>query len=147
MSEEEKFAEFLRRAGLKMTSTRRSVLEEVFRSHDHFDADELYLRLKERQEKVSRATVYRTLILLVSSGLVRKMALGNGRSTYEHVLGHPHHDHLVCVKCGRILEFHHTGIEELQMQVCRDFEFKMLSHTQQIYGICKKCSVKEATNP
>jgi len=145
VSEEEKFAEFLRGAGLKMTSARRSVLEEVFHCHDHFDADELYLRLKERHAKASRATVYRTLTLLVSSGLVRKMDLGDGRSTYEHVLGHPHHDHLVCVKCGCILEFHHSGIEELQMQVCRDFDFKMLSHTQQIYGICKKCSMKENT--
>lgn len=147
MVEKAKFSEFLRRAGMKMTRARREVLEEVFRSHDHFDADELYLRLKERQAGVSRATVYRTLILLVSGNLVRKMDLGEGRSIYEHILGHPHHDHLICVKCGRILEFHNPHMEEIQKEVCREFDFEMLSHTQQLYGICHVCRQKRKSAP
>lgn len=127
-----------------MTKARRTVLQEVFSRHRHFDADDLYFHMKDRQAGVSRATVYRTLTLLVSSGLVNKMGLGGGRSIYEHVLGHSHHDHLICLKCGRILEFHHPDIEDLQKHICHDFGFVMHSHTQQIYGICKECRTKES---
>lgn len=142
MDEEVKFAEFLHRSGLKITQARRQVLEEVFQCHDHFDADDLFLKLKGKQSRVSRATVYRTLGLLVSSKLVRKMNIGAGRSVYEHILGHQHHDHLICLKCGEIFEFHNTRVEELQKKVCEEFNFQMMSHTQQIYGVCKKCRKK-----
>jgi Fur family ferric uptake transcriptional regulator len=143
MQEEAKFEQFLRSAGLKMTRTRREVLKEVFRHHDHFDAEELYLKLKEHDANVSRATVYRTLTLLVSSGLVRKMEIGEGRSIFEHILGHTHHDHLICLQCNKILEFHNPKIEELQNQIARKYKFKLLSHTQQLYGICKECQADE----
>ena len=143
MQEETKFEQFLRSAGLKVTRTRREVLREVFRHHDHFDAEELYLKLKEHDANVSRATVYRTLTLLVSSGLVRKMELGEGRSIYEHVLGHAHHDHLICLQCNKILEFQNPRIEELQKEIARKFGFKLLSHTQQLYGNCKECQAAE----
>jgi Fur family transcriptional regulator, ferric uptake regulator len=139
--EELKFVEFLRGSGQKVTQARRKVLEEVYRHHDHFNADDLYLRLKERKANVSRATVYRTLSLLDRCGLVRRME-GETRSLYEHVLGHPHHDHLMCLRCGRIYEFTHPSIEEMQQEVCRQFEFQMVSHTQAIYGLCRKCQSK-----
>jgi len=144
MSEETKFIEYLRKTGLKVTRERREILREVFNSHHHFDADELALRLKERSASVSRATVYRTLTLLVNSKMVRKMELGDGRATYEHVLGHPHHDHLICVECNRIIEFHHPDIEALQEEICKEFGFRMKSHSQQIYGICKECRKKKS---
>ncbi len=137
--EELKFIEFLRHTGQKVTGSRRKILEEVYRRHDHFDAEELYLRLKERKSGVSRATVYRTLNLLTSCGLVRKMELGESRSMYEHVLGHPHHDHLVCISCGKIYEFNHPLIEEMQKDICRQHDFEMLTHNQQIYGRCRAC--------
>jgi Fur family ferric uptake transcriptional regulator len=139
--EELKFVEFLRGSGQKVTQARCKVLEEVYRHHDHFDADELYLRLKEHKANVSRATVYRTLSLLDKCGLVRRME-GETRSLYEHVLGHPHHDHLICLRCGKILEFHDPRIEELQQEVCAQHIFKMVSHTQAIYGFCRKCQSK-----
>ncbi len=138
-----KFIEFLRRTRQKITGARRQVLEEVFRHHDHFDAEELYQRLKERHAGVSRATVYRTLILLDQSGLVRKMEIGENRSLYEHILGHPHHDHLICLSCGRLQEFSHPLIEEMQSQVCSQHSFGMLSHALQIYGFCRECQAKE----
>jgi len=144
MTEEAKFIEFLRKAGLKITLARREVFREVFNRHHHFDADDLYLKLKERGASVSRASVYRTLTLLVSSGLVRKMDLGEGRSTYEHILGHPHHDHLVCLRCSNIYEFNNPEIEELQHKICEEFEFKLMSHSQQLYGVCKECKEKES---
>ncbi len=146
MTEEEKFVQFLRNAGLKTTQARREVFREVFSRHQHFDADDLYLKLKERGAPVSRATVYRTLTLLVSSGLVRKMDLGEGRSTFEHVLGHPHHDHLICLKCSRIIEFNNPAIEELQKGICAYYGFKMLSHSQELYGICESCIAEEESD-
>ncbi len=143
MLEEAKFIEFLRSAGLKVTRARREILREVFRCHGHFDADELFLKLQKRNSGVSRATVYRTLALLVTSKLVRKMKLGDGRSTYEHVLGHPHHDHLICINCNKIYEFHNPEIEQLQNKICTEYGFRMVSHTQQIFGICPDCQEKE----
>ena len=142
-----KFIEYLRRTGQKVTGARRQVLEEVFRHHDHFDAEELYQRLKERQAAVSRATVYRTLILLDQCGLVRKMEMGDNRGIYEHILGHPHHDHLICLGCGRLEEFSHPMIEEMQTQVCQQHRFQMLSHTLQIQGFCRECQMKRAERP
>lgn len=141
---ERQFIEFLRRSRQKVTHARREVLAEVFRRHDHFDAEDLYLRLKEKRAGVSRATVYRTLNLLDASGLVRKMKmeLGENRSLYEHVLGHPHHDHLICLRCGRIIEFQNSDIETIQAQICLEHEFDMVSHSQQIFGRCSRCRSK-----
>jgi Fur family transcriptional regulator, ferric uptake regulator len=141
--EDTQFFEYLRGSGLKLTRPRRLILQEAFRTHGHFDADELYLRLKKHRAGVSRATVYRTLPLLVNSNLVRKLDLGDGRSTFEHTLGHPHHDHLVCVICGRVFEFQHPRIEKLQNEICAEHGFEMQYHTQQIYGKCKECQGKE----
>lgn len=140
--EEHKFVEFLRRSKLKVTRARRAVLKEVYGSHKHFDAEELYLRMKDRGARVSRATVYRTLNLLVTSGLVRKLELGETRSLYEHVLGHAHHDHLICLRCGEVYEFNHPRIEEIQREICKQFDFDMQSHSQQIYGFCRDCRSK-----
>jgi len=141
------FIEYLRRTGQKVTGARRQVLEEVFRHHDHFDAEELYQRLKERRAAVSRATVYRTLILLDQCGLVRKIEIGDNRSRYEHILGHPHHDHLICLSCGRLEEFSHPLIEEMQSQVCQQHSFQMLSHALQIYGFCRECQTVRTARP
>lgn len=142
--EERQFIEYLRRTGQKVTRARRKVLEEVFRRHDHFDAEALYLRLKGRQAGVSRATVYRTLSLLDQSGLVHKMELGEARSRYEHILGHPHHDHLICVRCGKIEEFHQPRIEAMQRKLCEQCGFEMHSHSLQIYGLCRRCQTEAA---
>jgi Fur family ferric uptake transcriptional regulator len=142
--EELKFIEFLRNSGQKVTLARRKILEEVYRHHDHFNADDLYLRLQDHKANVSRATVYRTLSLLERCGLVRRLE-GETRSLYEHVLGHPHHDHLICLRCGKILEFNNPRIEAMQLEVCKEFSFKMVTHSQQIYGFCRKCQSKHVS--
>ena len=144
---EHQFVEYLRCRGQKVTGARRRILEEVFQHHDHFDAEELYQRLKKRHASVSRATVYRTLNLLDQCGLVRKMEMGDSRSIYEHILGHPHHDHLVCLGCGRLEEFSHPLIEEMQSQVCQQHSFQMLSHALQIHGFCRECQQQRADRP
>ena len=94
------------------TPEREAILGQVFATHEHFEADDLLLRLKKKNIRISRATIYRTLELLVKSRLVRKVTFGENHTHYEHTFGHKHHDHLICVKCGNVLEFTNPNIEQ-----------------------------------
>ena len=140
MKEEiEIFERYLKTKNLNLTRERKLILDKVFSIDGHSEADEIFLRLKKDKKDVSRATVYRTLGLLVDSGLVRKVYLGEDHIHYEHTFGHTHHDHLVCLKCGKVIEFSDKKIEKLQSSVCQENGFKELSHTVQIFGYCKGC--------
>ncbi|MBI4589836.1 MAG: transcriptional repressor [Candidatus Rokubacteria bacterium] len=105
----------------------------------HFTADQLYLRLERKNPRASRATVYRTLEHLVGSGLVDKVDLGGQQAFYENFYGREHHDHLICLGCGEIIEFTSRAIEELQDSVCREHQFEARSHSHKILGHCRKC--------
>ena len=105
-----RFSEFLQQQGLKLTSEREALVREIFSIHYHFEADELLFKMKQNNVKISRATVYRTLELLVKSGLVRRVHLGEDHYHYEHVSGNSHHDHLICTACGMVIEFHDEGL-------------------------------------
>lgn len=133
------FREFLAREGLRCTPEREAILEVVFSIHRHFDADDLYEQLRQRQHRVSRATIYRTLDLLVKSGLVAAIDFGDGRSSFEHVYGHEHHDHLICTVCGRTIEFEEPRIERLQEEVCTQLGFAAHRHSLRIFGVCRQC--------
>ena len=133
------FESFLRANDLKVTPQRRAVLEAVFETHRHFDADELVDMLKRRNKRISRATVYRMLELLVRGGFVGAMELGESRKVYEHIVGHTHHDHMICTECGRTIEFGDGMIELLQQKVCNELNFKAQSHSLRIFGICESC--------
>lgn len=139
-SETLQFKHFIEAKGLIFTSERQSVAEEVFSNHDHLDAEEVLRSLKGKGSKVSRATIYRTLDLLVDSELVGKIDLGEGRWAYEHVTGHPHHDHLVCLKCGKVQEFEEPLIEQLQEWACEKAKFRATGHNLNIYGYCENCT-------
>jgi len=136
------FAEFLAGQGLKFTPERRAVLEAVFEIHRHFDADEMVNIIKQRDKKISRATVYRTLDLLVKGGFVRAMELGDAKKVYEHIIGHRHHDHMICTECGRTIEFDEDLIESLQQQVCDRLNFQPHRHSLRIFGLCEGCQEK-----
>jgi len=99
----DRFREFLQIQGLKLTGERTALLREIFATHYHFEADELLFRMKEKSLKISRATVYRTLELLVKSGMVRRIHLGEDHYHYEHVRGDSHHDHLICARCHKLV--------------------------------------------
>ena len=100
-----RFKEALKKEGLKYTPQRTAVLEEIIKNKGHRESEEIYLALKKRGQHVSRATVYRTMDILVNNGFARKMNLGDGRARYESKVNSPHHDHLVCMDCGLIVEF------------------------------------------
>ena len=138
--ERDRFLQFLRTRGHRVTQERLALFDEIFSQHKHIDAEELLAAMKSRSLKISRATVYRNLDLLVDCGLVRKQRLGRDRFLYEHVHGGQHHDHLVCTGCGRVVEFVSPGIVALQAEICRAHGFVPSRHTLQISGLCNECA-------
>lgn len=142
--ERERFLQFLRSRGHRVTRERLSLFEEIFAQHKHIDAEELLAAMKTRGLKISRATVYRNLDLLVECGMVRKQRLGQDRFLYEHVHGGQSHDHLVCTGCGRVVEFVSPGIAALQSEICRAHGFVPSRHTLQISGLCNECAGAQA---
>ncbi|HVR97014.1 MAG TPA: Fur family transcriptional regulator [Thermoanaerobaculia bacterium] len=138
--EREKFLQFLRSRGQRVTGERLALFDEIFSQHQHIDAEELLGAMKARGLKISRATVYRNLDLLVECGLVRKQRLGRNRFLYEHVHSGQQHDHLVCTGCGRVVEFVSPGIAALQAEICRAHGFAPAYHSLQITGLCNRCA-------
>lgn len=136
---EDHFERRLREQGLRATRERRSILAHAFKHFGHFQAADLLASLHRHGHRVSRATVYRTIAHLVEAGLLRRHELGDRGTVYEPVFGREHHEHMVCVRCGRILEFVEHDIEKLQEEVCRRHGFRPLSHTLHIQGICGNC--------
>lgn len=138
------FGVYLRGRGLSFTAERQAVLRQILAGGSHFQADELYLRLAGGKGRpVSRATVYRTLSLLVDCGLVRKVAFVDRHSHYEHLFGHYH---LICRTCGRIVEFQDQNISRALDRVCKSKKFRDLSHKIEVVGLCSKCSRKKPVN-
>lgn len=134
-----RFQGYLQQQGLKLTTERQALVREIFGTHYHFEADELLIRMRDKRLKISRATVYRTLELLVKSGMVRRVHLGEDHYHYERVAENSHHDHLVCTACGGVLEFHDPQLEERQLLICARRGFTPTFHNLQILGICGKC--------
>ena len=140
----ERFAEYLKTQGKRVTQQRRLICEMVYSHHDHFDADELIVHLQDliAERKVSRPTVYRTLGELVDAGMLKKMALG-GRSVYEHDYGYPSHDHLYCQVCNKLIEFHSAELEAIRDAVAREHTFQVSSHRMFVTGVCRDCQGRE----
>lgn len=141
--EKESFLSFLRQRRQRVTAERLALLDEVFRQHGHIDAEHLLAAARGRGLKISRATVYRNLDLLVASGLARKQRLGRRRYLYEHVHGGQRHDHLVCTVCGRVVEFLSPGIAALQSEICRAHGFVPSAYSLQINGLCQACAAAD----
>ena len=124
---------------MKFTPQRYSVMMDVVNSKEHRECEEIYLSLRSEGQNVSLATVYRTMEILVANDFVRKIDIGDGKSRFEAKINHPHHDHMICIKCGGITEFINDEIEMLQEEVCRESGFQLMRHIHQLFGICKKC--------
>ena len=140
-SAEVKFREFLEIRGEKLTSPRKLLVHHIFSTHKHFDADELVADLHGLNCNVSRATVYRTLRLLVESGLLREFRLAN-RAVYEHDFGYPSHDHIHCTQCDAIVEFRNEEIRRIRDLVAAEHGFRAEAHRFVVEGICQNCQRK-----
>lgn len=132
-----------------MTRERAIFVEEVFSSHEHFDAEQLIQRLAARKDsrRVSRSTIYRSLLQLEEAGLIRKVARQDGKDVYEHDYGYPQHDHFICNKCGELTEFHNESISNLVAQIAKDYGFRVDGHRMEVHGLCRNCSRPPETRP
>ncbi len=128
--------EYLDRNNLRKTPERFNILRAIYGKKGHFDAEALYLELKKQDMKVSRATVYNTLDILVDCHLVSKQYFGDSITKYEKSYGYGQHDHLVCTQCGRILEFCDPRIERIKSMVEEVYQFRIDSHALNFYGEC-----------
>ncbi len=138
--EEEKiFDDFVKKKGLKHSDQRRGILRQFLKTERHLTADELYRLVKKKNPAIGFATIYRTLKLLCECGLSRELKLENGSLRYEHLYGHEHHDHLVCMKCGNFIEVMNLEIEKLQERLAKKEGFMLQGHKLLLYGICREC--------
>ena len=138
-SAEQVFIEFLWDNGLSMTPQRKAIAETFLETEGHFSAEELCARVKRKMPELGQATLYRTLRLLVDSGLADTIDPGNGAMLYEHSYGHAHHDHLICIRCGRKVEICDNVIETRQEEVASGHGFELTRHRMYLYGLCSDC--------
>jgi Fur family ferric uptake transcriptional regulator len=139
-----KFKDILKQNSLKFTKQREVVLKTMYNNDEHFSPESLYMLIKKTYPKlnVGIATVYRTLNLLEDSNIVTSLSFGSSGKKFE--LGNkPHHDHMICKMCDEIIEFEDNAIEKRQEEIAKKYGFKLTSHLMQLYGICKKCQIKQ----
>jgi Fur family ferric uptake transcriptional regulator len=132
------FIQYLRENNLKVTQERLALLDEIFATSEHLDADELLARMKTKQRKVSRATVYRTLDLLVQCGLVRKSRLGREHYFYEKMEPGGGHHHMVCTATGKIIEFWDADLDDRLRRICQDHKFRASFISIQVQGLSEE---------
>ncbi len=134
------FKNILKINKLKFTSQRESILSTLYENTQHFTPENLYMLVKKNYPNISIgiATVYRTLSLLEENGLVSSISLGTQGKKFE-MANKPHHDHIICQECGKIVEFENEKIEELQKQIATENGFTLTDHLMQLYGICLEC--------
>ncbi len=138
-SELKKFKSILKDENLKMTPQRVEVFRQVCDSNEHQESEEIFISLRKRDVNISRATVYRSMDILYQHDLVQRMDIGDGKWRYEHWLDCHQHDHLICIRCGTIVEFINTQIEEIQNDVAEKFDYELVRHVHQLFGLCKQC--------
>ena len=130
--------QFLRSRGVRLTPQRQLVVRRAA-AYLHFTAEELVADVHGFDRSVARGTIYRTLALLHRNGVVEKHDFRYGPPNYEVTFAKAHHDHLMCVQCGEIIEFQEARIETIQDQVVKRFGYRLLSHTHKLYGLCRSC--------
>ena len=135
----DKFKEFMLDKGLKSTRQREVILDEFLRVGSNISTEELYLRLRRKTPQIGYATVHRTLKLFAECGIAEQRHFGDGQARYEASDLDEHHDHLICVTCGKIVEFEDPRIERLQEEVARQHGFSIERHRLELYGCCESC--------
>lgn len=134
------FKSILKQNKLKFTSQREIILYTLYNNDEHFTSEDLYMLIKTEYPElgIGIATVYRSLTLLEENGLISSISLGIQGKKYE-IANKPHHDHIICQSCNKIVEFENDEIENLQHTIAEENGFKLTNHLMQLYGICGDC--------
>lgn len=135
----DRFREYLRNSHMPVTPQRIRIAGILFGTHRHVSAEEILDQLRAGGESIGKATVYRTLDLLVKAGLIREHDFGDGVRRYEPRPTRPHHEHFVCTRCGKVIEFELMEVERLVTDVARLHRFRPVHHKMEIYGLCEEC--------
>jgi Fur family ferric uptake transcriptional regulator len=135
--------QYMEKQGLRSTDQRRLIVETFFLAPNHVSIEELLAQVRVHEKKVGYATVYRTLKLLSQCGVAFERRFGDGLTRYELADAESHHDHLICLDCGKITEFEEPKIEELQEKVAHRYGFELRSHKHEMYGVCPQCRAKK----
>lgn len=139
MDLEKVFTDYLAQKGLKNTNQRMLILKEFLEQASHLSTEELYLKVRSKNPRIGYATVHRTLKLFAECGIAAERNFGDGQGRFELIHGEKHHDHLICTRCGLIIEFENPQIEKLQDEVARKHRFTIENHRLELYGLCSDC--------
>jgi Fur family transcriptional regulator, ferric uptake regulator len=143
----EKFERFLSKRDLRLTEARAAIVEAALARQGHYPIEDLIADLKARGIRGSKATVYRTLPLLAEAGILQPAIVAGDTKAYETTFGQDHHDHLICARCGKFVEFGFEAFEILQREVAGRYGFRLESHHHELVGTCPECLAREGGTP
>jgi len=133
------FRQYLKEKGLLYSKQREQILKTFMKARSHLAIDDLYNAVRKKKPRIGLATVYRTMRVICDCGLAGEVDFGDGVRRFEHKYRHQHHHHLVCIKCGRVIEVTSNQIESLQKKLARQHNFAPTKDTMKIFGICSRC--------
>lgn len=139
--------QYIQKHKMRYTPEREAIVNEIFSRHDHFSAEELFQRLQQHNLPISRASVYRTIPMLMDAGLISRVFTKNGQAFYEHIYGHEPHFHLRCTKCGYIEEFVEPLLEDLPQRLSKSTRFVVHRYRLEALGSCPKCQQETDDTP
>lgn len=133
----------MKKKGLKSTSQRDEMARWIFKTHEHFTVEDIVNDFRSKGKKISVATAYRVVQMMVELGLLLEHDFGRGIKHYEHTPGHPHHDHIICNECGKIIEFTEPALEKMKESIAIKHGMQMVNHTLCIFADCKSCTSEQ----